>query len=114
MQPGLDVAPAQQRGDLLLDVLGLAFLDDQHRALAGAEIGDLLGHQRVGHVEHSSGMSRVAEGVGQAELLQRAHQRVVQAALHDDAQVRVPCRANSSLSPCSTMYCAPPGCAPRS
>ena len=34
---GLDVGAAQLDVDLLLDVVGRAFLDHQHRALAGAE-----------------------------------------------------------------------------
>ena len=93
MQPGLDVAPAQQGRDLLLDVFGLAFLDHQHGALAHAEIRHLLGHQRIGDVEHQQRNVTGAEGIGQAQLLQAAHQRVVQAALHDDAQVLRACRA---------------------
>ena len=103
MQPGLDVAPAQQRGDLLLDVFGLAFLDHHHAALADAEVRDLLGHQRIGDVQHQQRDVAGAERIGQAELLQAADQRVVQAALHDDAQVLRACRGISSFSPCSTM-----------
>jgi hypothetical protein len=95
-------APAQQGGDLLLDVFGLAFLDHQHRALAHAEVGDLLGHQRAGDVQHQQGDVGLAEGVGQPELLQAADQRVVQAALHHDAEVGMP-PAMCSFSPCSTM-----------
>jgi hypothetical protein len=74
-------------GDFLLDELGLALLDHQHGALAAAEIGHLLRHQRVGDVEHQQRNLGGAEGIGQPELLQRADQRIVQAALHDDADV---------------------------
>ena len=49
----------------------------------------LLGHQRVGHVEHQHRDVDGAERIGQAQLLQRADQRVVQAALHDQAEVLV-------------------------
>jgi hypothetical protein len=89
VQRRLDVAPAQQGGDLLLDVFGLAFFHHQHRALADAEVGHLLGHQRVGHVEHEDRDVGFAERIGQALLLQAADQRVVEPALHHDAQVGV-------------------------
>ena len=49
---GLDVGAAQLDVDRLLDVVGVAFLDDQDRALAGAEFADLFRHQRIDHVEH--------------------------------------------------------------
>ena len=49
---GLDVGAAQLDVDLLLDVVGRAFLDHQHRALAGAEVAHLLRHQRIDAVEH--------------------------------------------------------------
>jgi hypothetical protein len=102
VQRRLDVAPAQQRGDVLLDVLGLAFFHHQHRALAHAEVGHLLGHQRVGHVQHEDGDVGLAEGIGQPLLLQAADERVVQAALHHDAQVGMP-PGTSSFRPFSTM-----------
>jgi hypothetical protein len=57
VQLRLDVAPAQQRGDLLLDEFGLAFLHHQHGALAGAEVGDLFRHQGIGDVQHQQGIS---------------------------------------------------------
>ena len=53
---------------------------------------DLLGHQRVGDVEHQQRDVGRAEGIGQAELLQAADQRVVEPALHDDAEVGVRAR----------------------
>jgi hypothetical protein len=89
VQGRLDVAPAQQGGDFLLDVLGLPFFQHQHGALADAEVRDLVGHQRAGHVEHQRRDVEFAKRIGQAELLQRAHQRVREAPLHDQAQVVV-------------------------
>jgi hypothetical protein len=53
---------AQCLGDVLLDVLGVAFLDDEHRVLADAERADLAGHQRVGDVEHQDRNLALAEG----------------------------------------------------
>ena len=44
-------------------------------------------HDRVGDVHHVERHLRAAVDVGQAEPLERAHQRVVVAALHDDADV---------------------------
>ena len=38
---GRHVVATQDRENLLLDEFGLAFLDDEHRALAGAELRDL-------------------------------------------------------------------------
>ena len=81
---GLHVAPAQGNVDFLFDVVGRAFLDDQHRALGGAELGDLLGHQRKGGVEHEKGNAALAESVGQAKLVEGGDHRVVKAALKDD------------------------------
>ena len=87
MERGIDLHAPQGSGDLLLDEFRLALLDDQHRALASAEISYLLRHQRVGDVEHQHGNLGGAEGIGQRELLQGPNQRIVQAALHDDADV---------------------------
>ncbi|MCY1226862.1 hypothetical protein D9M72_391120 [compost metagenome] len=78
---------AQDVGGVLLDKVGLAFFQHQHRALARAEAFPLRIDQRVGHVRHVQGDLRLAEHVGQAELLQCADQRVVAAALHGDADV---------------------------
>ncbi len=89
VQRGGDAGAAQQRGEFLLDVLGLAFLDHQHGALALAEALELLGHQRARHVEHQHRDPGFAEGVGQTELLQRPDEGVVEAALHDEAEVLV-------------------------
>ena len=89
MQGGGHVAAAQQGGNFLLDVLGLAFFHHQHAAFANAEVGNLVRHQGAGDVEHQQRNFGFAKRIGQAELLQRANQRVVQTALHDDAEVRV-------------------------
>ena len=72
---GLDVGAAQLGVDRLLDVVGIAFLDHQHGALAGAELAHLLRHQRIGDVEAVDRDARIAEHVGEAEPLQRAQQR---------------------------------------
>jgi hypothetical protein len=39
----LEVGTADQGVELMLDEFGLAFLDDQHRALAGTEVADFVG-----------------------------------------------------------------------
>ena len=87
VQRRLHVAPAQQRGQLLFDELGLPFFEQHHRAFARAERHQLVGHQRIRHVEHQHRNLAGAERVGQAELLQRADQRVAQATLHDQPEV---------------------------
>ena len=46
----LDIAPAQDRVERLLDIFGLALLDHQHGALARAERDDLVVDQRIGDV----------------------------------------------------------------
>ena len=51
VHPGLDVGAAQDGVDGLLDVVRLAFLDDQDRLLAGAEADELLVDQRIGDVQ---------------------------------------------------------------
>ena len=79
--PGL----VQHRGEGLLDVVGLALLDDEHRILALAEVQELVVDQRVGDVEHIERHVGLAVDVGEAEALQRADDAVVHAALHDDA-----------------------------
>ena len=86
-QLGLQVVLAQHAGDALLDEVGLAFLDQQHRALAGAEAHQFRIDQRVGDVHHVQRQLAAAVDIGQAQPLHRAQQRVVQAALHDDADV---------------------------
>ena len=61
------------------------------------------GTSGIGDVEHQQRQLARAERVGQAELLQRADQRVVEAALHDRCRRRRARPANSSLSSCSAM-----------
>ena len=75
----------QHRGKRLLDVVGLAFLDDQDGVLAFAERQELVVDQRIDGVQHIERHVGVAIGVGKAEALQRADHRIVHAALHDDA-----------------------------
>ena len=99
-----DAGAAQDRQDLLLDELGLPFLDHQHRALA-ARRSRAISSGTSGQTTLSAriGDGGLAERVGEAELLQRADQRVVEPALHDDAEVVARRRAKRSLSACSTM-----------
>ncbi len=92
VQARLHVGAAQVQRDLLLQVLGLTFLGQQHGALAGAEAHHLLGHHGVGHVHHQHGDLGVAAAVGQAQLLHRALQRGPDTALHDQAQLLAPAR----------------------
>ena len=66
--PGL----VQHRGEGLLDIVGLAFLDDQHGILALAEGEELVVDQRIDGVEHVERHVGVAVGVGKADALQRA------------------------------------------
>ena len=89
MQGCVDATSSQLRGDVLFDVLGLAFFHHQHRSFALAKVNDLIRHQRVGDVQHQHGNVAFAEGVGQPQQLQAAQQAVVQTALHDQAQIRV-------------------------
>ncbi len=49
---GLNIGAAQNDVDLLLDKVGGAFLDHQHRAFAGAELLYLLRHQGIGDIEY--------------------------------------------------------------
>ena len=79
---GVDVALAQDRVDRLLDVVGRALLDDQHGALALAEVGDLVGHQRMGDVQHQR-----RDLAFDLQPVEAAQQHVGDAALHDDAEV---------------------------
>ena len=69
---GLDVGAAQFDVDRLLDVIGMAFLDDKHGALAGAEFADFLWHQRIDHIEHQQRHARGAEHVGKPHAFERA------------------------------------------
>ena len=64
---GLDIGAAQLGVDRLLDVVGIAFLDHQHRAFARAELAQFLGHQRIGDVEHVDRDAACAVEVGEIE-----------------------------------------------
>ncbi len=85
----VDVGATQCGQHRVFDEIGLAFFHHQHRTLACAERGDLLGDQRIGDVQAIDRDFRYAEGVGQPQLLQRAHGHVVHAALGNDADVVV-------------------------
>ena len=82
-----DVGAAQLDVDRLLDVFGMAFLDDEHGALAGTERAQLLRHQRIDDVEHQQRHPRRAEDIGEAEPLQRAQHAVGEPAHDDDADL---------------------------
>ena len=86
----LQVGLAQDLADRLLDEVGRALLDDQHGLLAGAEAGDLLGHQRMHDVEHQRRQPprRRTTSLRPAQR-EPAVEHVEQAALHDDADVAV-------------------------
>ena len=77
-------ALAQDGVDRLLDVVGRALLDHQHGALAVAEIGDLVGHQRMRDVQHQG--RDLAPSTVEAGSRPRTSD-VGDAALHDDAEV---------------------------
>ncbi len=84
---GLDVGAAQLDVDRLLDVVGRALLDHQHGALAGAELAQLLRHQRIDDVEHVDRDAAGAVEVGEIEPRERAQHAVGEPADHDDADV---------------------------
>jgi hypothetical protein len=81
------IGTAQEGGDFLLDELGLSFFEDEQCGLVFREGGDFFRHQRVDDVQREDRDARRAEGIGQAKRAQRAHEAVVQAALHDDAEI---------------------------
>ena len=89
VQRGVYASSSQLRGDVLLDVLGLAFFHHQHRSFALAKVNDLVRHQRVGDVQHQHRYVAFAESIRQPQQLQAAQQAIVQTALHDQAQIRV-------------------------
>ncbi len=83
----LDVGAAQFDVDRLLDVVGEAFLDDQHGALAGAERRDLLRHQRIDDVEHQIGMREVPNTSASPRRSSARSTLLVSPPMHDDADV---------------------------
>ena len=83
--PGAAAGLVQHRGQSLLDVVGLAFLDHEHRVLAFAERQELVVDQRIDGVQHVKRNLGLAISVGKADALQRADHGIVHAALHDDA-----------------------------
>ena len=89
VQLRIEVGPAQDLPDRLLQELGRALLHHQHRPLAGAEAHDLLGHQRVRDVEHVGRQGHVAMRVGKAGHGEPAVQHIEKPALHDDAELAI-------------------------
>ena len=89
VQRGVDTSTAKLGSDVLFDVLGRAFFHHQHTTLALAKFNHLGRHQGVGDVQHQNRNIAVAKGIGQTELLQAAHECVVQTALHDQTHICV-------------------------
>ncbi len=85
---GLDIGAAQFDIDRVLDIGRVAFLHHQHGALCGAELADLLRHQRIDDVEHQERNARGAEHVRQADALQRAQHAVGEPTHDDNADIR--------------------------
>ena len=83
----LDVGFAQNRIDILLDEIGLAFFDDKYRALAQAEVFDFFFDQRVGDVQNVVRDFAVAECIREAQQFEAADCGVVHAALQDDSEI---------------------------
>ena len=76
---------AQDRGDVLLQEVGLPLFHQQHGASVGAELQHLLIHHWVGDVHDVDRHGRAAEEIGQPQVQQHAQQGVVVPPLHDDA-----------------------------
>src|SRR5262245_30455304 len=73
--PSTRVAMSARRSPTLtrlLDVIGTAFLDHQHRALSRAELAQLLRHQRKSDVEHVDRNAARAVKISEIEPRQRA------------------------------------------
>ena len=81
------VGPAKETPDCFLQIVGLAFLHDQHGTLARTESRNLLWNERVGDVEDEDGDSRPTLAVGETEERQRAERGIVHPALGDDSDV---------------------------
>ena len=84
---GLDVRLAQDRVDRVFQIGRLPLLHHQHRAFRGTEGRDFAGHQRIGDIQAVDRNDAPAPGVRQSDLLQRADDGVVHAALTDDADI---------------------------
>src|SRR3989304_2531326 len=79
----------QRRPDRLLEIIWLPLLDDQHILFAAAEVDDFGWHKWIGYVEHIDRNFGRAVSVGKAQALQRTHHAVVEATLHNDANMIV-------------------------
>jgi hypothetical protein len=77
----------QGRRDILLDELRLAS-SITIRRFSDAERGDLLRDERIDDIQREDWNLAPAEVVGKREHLQRAHEVVVEAALHDETHAR--------------------------
>ena len=79
----------QDAAQCLLDEFRLAFLDDQHGALAGAELHDFIGNQRIRHIQNVERHFARSERIGISQELQRAQHAVIETSLQDDADIGV-------------------------
>ena len=77
----------QNGGQVLLDEVGLAFFNHQHRALTFAKAQYFAFNHRVGDVHHIQRHFGLAIDIGQAQTLQRAQLGVVATALDNDAYI---------------------------
>ena len=81
------VSAAQDRLDVLLDVVGLAFLNEQHSALALAELDHLVIDYRVGDIHDVERDLALAVDIGKFQQFECAVHVIEQATLQDDADV---------------------------
>lgn len=77
----------EHRAERLFDIVGLTFLDDQHRLLAFTEGQELVIDQRIRHIEDVERNLRLAVDIGQSEALEAAHDGIVHAALKHDTDI---------------------------
>ena len=73
--------------ELLLDEVGHALFEHRDPTLPLEEIDELLGHERMDHVQHEERDSAPAEDVGLAQELERAKRGRREPALEDDADL---------------------------
>ena len=71
----------------LLDEIRLPLLDDEHRALVGAETSDLSPDQGIGDIKHIQRDAAGAKDVGKSKKLQRPDDEVVQPTLQNNADI---------------------------
>ncbi len=85
-QFGADIMLPQYRIDVLLEVIGLSFFDQQDRLLASSKRYHFLVDQRIGHIELIDREAGFTKGIRKSQPFHGADQCVVQAALNDDTE----------------------------